>query len=175
MFVATQPLAFLGDMRPAFLAHLADRTNREICDQTEAIATQIGLRAPVRTFSALLFLARHGPATMADIAGIDGQSHQLVAQRLKPLEMIGLIERCDDPADARRRPYRLTSTGLVEAAQVEQLSRQLAKAMDALFAQIDCDVAAALDQTLEGLRRQSLLSRIAAAVATTRELSQCDQ
>ena len=160
------PLAYLGPLRPAFVAHLADRLNDTICRETQVYADRLGIRAPVKTHSALLFLLKRGPASLTEIAATDGQSHQLLAARLGPLEELGLIERAKDPKDGRRRPYRLTETGRAEAERVEEMIRRVSEAMTTLFNEINTDLIDVLERTLERLRQRPLSGRIEAAKLT---------
>jgi DNA-binding MarR family transcriptional regulator len=157
---STGPLAYLDELRPAFVAHLADRLNDAICRETQIYADKLCIRAPVKTHSALLFLFKCGPASLTEIAARDGQSHQLLAARLEPLENLGLIERFEDPADGRRRPYRLTRTGQTEARRVEEATRREAEAMQTLFDEMGVDLNAVLEQAIERLRVTPLCRRI---------------
>ena len=157
-----RPLGFLDDLRPAFVAHLAERLSEQICAETQAVATRHGVVAPVRSHSTMLFLLRRGPATIAEMARTDGQSHQLLASRIAPIERAGLIERFDDPADARRRPYRLTKSGRAEAEAIAADTRRTAAAMEQVFTEIGVDLIAAIEQAAERLRRHPLADRIAA-------------
>lgn len=157
--MSTRPLAFLGGLRPAFVAHLADRLNDQICRESAALAAGRGIVAPERTHSAMLFLATNGPATLAEMARTDGQSHQLLAARLAPLERLRLVERFDDPADARRRPYRLTALGRADARRIEEFIRALAQAMEDMFRETGVDLIAALEDAIERLRRRPLAER----------------
>jgi DNA-binding MarR family transcriptional regulator len=159
-FGLVKALEFLGDMRPAFLAHLAERLTDALCTSSEALADAAGLKAPIRTHSVLLFLLEHEPASLTEIARSDGQSHQLLASRLKPLERLGLIERQADPNDARRHPYSLTQAGKAEALTVRATLGEHACAMNDLFAETGVDLVAALDGALEALRIRPLPDRI---------------
>ena len=154
------PLAYLDELRPAFVAHLADRLNNMIWTETQIYAHRAGIRAPLKTHSALLFLLRHGPASLSEIARTDGQSHQLLASRFDPLERGGLVERCVDPKDARRNPYRLTRSGREEARRVEAAIAVKAEAMRRLFVEMDQDLIAILEDALERLRVKPLGQRI---------------
>ncbi len=153
-------LEFLGDLRPAFLAHLAERLTEALCASSQSLAAASGLKAPVRTHSVLLFLLERGPASLMEIARTDGQSHQLLSTRLKPLEMLGLIERFADPGDARRRPYRLTQKGQAEALVIREAIGTHARAMEELFIETGVDLVTALDNALEALRVKSLATRV---------------
>ena len=158
--MTTPPLAFLGALRPAFVAHLADRLNDQICRETANLAATRDIVAPGKTHSVMLFLAGNGSATLAEIARTDGQSHQLLAARLAPLEKLKLIERFDDPQDGRRRPYRLTARGRADVVRIEAFIGQVAAAMSDLFDEIDADLIAVLEQAIERLHRRPLTARL---------------
>ncbi|MEK8032751.1 MarR family winged helix-turn-helix transcriptional regulator [Ideonella sp. DXS29W] len=158
----TPPLNFLEDLRPAFVAHFAERLADAICKETQAFADSIGLVAPVRTHSALMFLLLRGPASLVEIAHSDGQSHQLVASRLAPLEQLGLIERFQDEADRRRRPYRLTPRGRAEAKRVQAALKAHADVQRQLAAESGVDLMATLQAAEAHVRRIQLSERIAA-------------
>ena len=153
-------LVFLGDLRPAFVAHLAERLTDALCESTQLLADAAGLRAPIRTHSVLLYLLAQGPASLTEMARTDGQSHQLLSSRLKPLEKLKLIERFVDPNVARRHPYKLTRSGRAEALTVRLAIGAHARAMKDLFAETGVDLVAVLDDALEALRIKTLRVRI---------------
>jgi DNA-binding MarR family transcriptional regulator len=157
------PLDYLEELRPAFVAHLADRLNTMIWTETQIYADRLGIRAPLKTHSAILFLLRRGPASLSEIARTDGQSHQLLASRFDPLERIGLVERVVDPKDARRNPYRLTRAGRDEARRVESAIAVKAEAMQRLFKEMNLDLIAVLEDAVERLRVKPLGQRIVEA------------
>lgn len=156
----TVALGFLGGLRPAFVAHLAERLTEALCASSQSLADRAGLRAPSRTHSVLLFLLDQGTASVVEMARADGQSHQLLSSRIKPLEKAGLIERLADQTDARRRPYRLTQTGETEAVFIRVAIGEHARAMEGLFAETGVDLVAVLDDALEALRIKSLQTRV---------------
>lgn len=153
-------LEFLGELRPAFVAHLAERLTEALCVSAQELADAAGLKAPSRTHSVLLFLLDNGPASLVEMARTDGQSHQLLSTRLKPLEALGLITRSADPNDARRRPYALTRSGRSQAIAVRAAIGAHARAMEGLFAETGVNLIEVLDGALEALRRKSLLDRV---------------
>lgn len=157
----TRALEFVGELRPAFVAHLAERLTDALCASTETHGRSAGCKTPVRTHSVLLFLLEKGPATLTDIARTDGQSHQLLASRLKPLERLDLIERLVDPDDARRHPYKLTRLGETEARAIRADIGANARAMEDLFTEIGVNLVDALDDALEALRVRPLGDRMA--------------
>jgi len=128
--------------------------------ETQIYADRVGIRAPLKTHSAILFLLRQGPASLSEIARRDGQSHQLLASRMEPLERMGLIERCEDPKDARRSPNRLTKAGREEARRVEAAVAVKAEAMRRLFVEMDHDLIAVLEAAIEHLRVRPLAKRL---------------
>lgn len=142
------------------MAHLAERLTDALCMSTQSLADATGLKAPIRTHSVLLLLLEQGAASLTEIARTDGQSHQLLASRLKPLEKLGLIERLADPNDARRRPYKLTQAGHHEALIVRSAIGEHTRAMNDLFAETGVDLIAALDNALEALRVRPLHDRM---------------
>jgi DNA-binding MarR family transcriptional regulator len=157
----SSPLSFLGDLRPGFVAHLAERLVDAICTETQRFADTVGIVAPVKTHSALLYLLIRGPASLVEIARSDDQSHQLVASRLAPLEAMGLIERFADPDDQRRKPYKLTAAGRDEAAKVRAAIAAHAKAQRELARETGLDLVALLDQALALQADIRLSARIA--------------
>ncbi len=158
-------LSYLGDLRPAFVAHLADRLSYQICRESAELAARAGVIAPERAHSVMLLLAKHPPATLAEISRLDGQPHQLLAARLAPLEKLGLIERLEDPTDMRRRPYCLTALGRGDAARIEGVTSRLADVLRGLFEEMGIDLVATLDEALERLRKNPLVDRCALEVA----------
>jgi DNA-binding MarR family transcriptional regulator len=155
------PLGYLGDLRPGFVAHLAERLVDAICAETQRFADAAGIVAPVKTHSALLYLLIRGPASLVEIARSDAQSHQLVASRLAPLEALGLVERFADPHDLRRKPYRLTEAGRGEAAKVRAAIAAHAQAQQELARETGLDLTALLDRALALQADSRLSARIA--------------
>jgi DNA-binding MarR family transcriptional regulator len=153
-------LEFLGNLRPAFVAHLAERLGEATSASNPTPVYFTARKAPVRTHSVLLFLLEHGPSSLMEMARSDGQSHQLLASRLKPLEKLGLIERLVDPTDARRYPYKLSRAGKVEATAVLADMVAHARAMEELFAEMGVNLVDVLDNALEALRVRPLQDRI---------------
>lgn len=157
----TTILNFLGDLRPGFVAHLGERLVEAICAETQRFADSAGIVAPVKTHSALLYLLIQGPASLVEIARSDGQSHQLVAARLAPLEKLGLVERIADPQDLRRKPYRLTATGKDEAEKVRAAVAAHAQAQRELARETGLDLVDVLDRALALQAQIRLSSHIA--------------
>ncbi len=159
--MAKQDTAFshLSDIRPAFLGHLANRLDTLIGQQTRTIFSEAGAKTPPRSASVMLFLLKLGDASIADMARRDGQSHQLVASRIGPLETLGLIEVVADPDDDRRKLCRLTAAGREDALIVERTGRGIAQAMQTLNDELGIDLMDAIERAEKSLARTPLNER----------------
>jgi len=151
-----QAFAYAVDIRPAFLAHMANRLDRLICKQTKDLLEEAGLTAPVTCLSILIFLKKHGSGAIADIAKVDGQSHQLIQSRISPLEKLGLVESELDAIDSRRRNLKLTALGIGEAGKAEVISKQIAEKIAEMNAVLDADLMSLLEKAESYLTRNPL-------------------
>ncbi|WP_158839901.1 MarR family winged helix-turn-helix transcriptional regulator [Saccharothrix deserti] len=74
-----------------------------------------------------------GGATASEVGRRLGVSKQAAGKTVDRLEVLGYVERVDDPADARRKLVRLTSHGIDaldrSAAIFEELRAEWAKAL----------------------------------------------
>ena len=153
-------LDFLGELRPAFAAHLTERMTEALCTSTQTLADRAGYKAPVRTHSVLLYLLEQESVTLTEMARTDGQSHQLLASRLKPLEKLGLIRRSPDPLDRRRHPYRLAPAGKEGATAIRADIVAHARAMEELFKETGVNLVEVLDEAPEALRLKPFHERV---------------
>jgi DNA-binding MarR family transcriptional regulator len=62
-------------------------------------------------FPLLVRLGTQGPLGVAQLADQVGRDHTTVSRQLAKLESLGLIARCDNREDRRRRAARLTAKG----------------------------------------------------------------
>ncbi len=154
-------LSFLDpETRPAFLALLADRLAQQITDDSARHLTRLGFRTPAICVSALMYLYRHGPSSLTDLAQAYGQQHQLVTLRIATLEEQGLAIRQPDPKDSRRRLILLTSDGQDEAERLSIHLARMTRALDGLSAQLGADLPALLQSAIDHLHRDPLSRRI---------------
>ncbi|RED16738.1 DNA-binding MarR family transcriptional regulator [Parasphingopyxis lamellibrachiae] len=151
--------SYLSEIRPAFLGHLASRLDTLIGRQTKAMLIHAGAQTPGRSVSVMLFLLKHGEASIADMARRDGQSHQLVASRIGPLEKLGLLAVSVDPDDERRKLCRLTSDGRADAKIVERVSREVARTLSTLNQELGFDLMDAIELAEKSLSRIPLYER----------------
>lgn len=155
----TSAFSYLADIRPAFLGHMANRLDTLIGKQSKVMLADAGAKSPGRSASVILFLLKHGEASIADMARSDGQSHQLVASRIGPLEKLGLLTTEIDTQDERRKICRLTSEGQEDAKIVEQVVRKIAQGLAALNQEIGFDLMDAIEKAEKSLSRFPLHER----------------
>jgi DNA-binding MarR family transcriptional regulator len=154
-------LSFLDPAtRPAFLALLADRLAQQITDDSARHLARLGFRTPAICVSALMYLHRHGPSSLTDLAQAYGQQHQLVTLRIATLEEQGLAIRQPDPKDSRRRLILLTADGQDEAERLSLHLARMTRALDGLAAQLGADLPALLQSAIDHLHRDPLSRRI---------------
>lgn len=169
--MTNRTLPYVGELRPAFLAHAANRLDTLICAQTESMLADAGAATPARSVSAMIYLNRRGPASSADIAAADGQSHQLVSSRIAPLEELGLIARGVDPNDRRRKLLKLTAKGKSDAKIVEGVCKTIARAMESLQGEMGVDLFAAIEEAERNLTRRTISERAAGPALAARNLT----
>jgi DNA-binding MarR family transcriptional regulator len=153
-------LPYLQAFEPAFLGHAADRLNARIGEQTALILAGEGIKTPVSSASVMLFLELNGPATVADIARADGQSHQTVTARVLPLLRMKLVEKRPDPGDQRKVRMMLTQAGRADARKLRQICAALARAMKQLSAGSGIQLYRAISEAETELQRWPLQYRL---------------
>lgn len=152
--------SYAPELRPAFVAHMASRLDALICAQTKKVLDASGVETPVRSVSIMMRLLRRGPASIADIARIEGQSHQLVSSRVAPLEKAGLVRVKPDSQDERRKLLSLTSKGVADARKVEKICGNIAAAFSDLNKELGVDLMATLEHSEQALQREPIAMRI---------------
>ncbi len=163
-------------LRPDFIAHshvqdaylgkLASQLTSVTSEQMQEIYALRGLVIPVLVSSVLHYVFKHELASLSDIARALGLQHQLVAQRVKKLQSLDLIEKQPDPDDARRTQYSLTEAGREQAQLLVECMEDTAVVYRALFKEIDCDLIAALSAAIDAVREKPLTVRFADEFAT---------
>ncbi|MFV3131690.1 MarR family winged helix-turn-helix transcriptional regulator [Niveispirillum sp. KHB5.9] len=161
-------LSFLDpDTRPAFVALLADRLAQQVTEDSAQHLARLGFRTPAICVSAVMYLHRHGPSSLTELAQAYGQQHQLVTLRIAALEEQGLAIRQPDPKDSRRRLILLTPDGQAEAERLSTHLALMTRALDGLAAQLGADLPALLQSAIDHLYRDPLSRRIDALNAET--------
>lgn len=149
-----------GSPRPdlaSLLTILGDAISREVVGALEGTGLRHGHGYVIQR----LLVA---PATATEIAGELNITQQAVSKALKELVGLGHVEMTSDPADARRRPARLTPHGRAAVARARRARRRLDDRVRARLGPERLDaVTAELEEILDALgilddvRRRSVM------------------
>ena len=142
----------------SFLGRLSEALSQRIEEQTRPLFEEAAITVPVRSCSLLTALVEAGEASAADLARALGQSHQLVIQKCPALLRLGLITQHADPADARRKIFRLTEAGHDQLARIDTYSVRISEVYRALFEEVG-DVHGAILKALKALADKPLGER----------------
>ena len=143
----------------SFLGRLSEALSNRIEEQTRDLFDDIGIVVPVRSCSLLTALGEAGEASAAELARRLGQSHQLVIQKCPALLRLGLITQHVDPADARRKMFRLTADGRDQLARITAYRARIGAVYRQLAAEVG-DVHGAILKTLDALDARPLRDRL---------------
>jgi len=143
----------------SFLGRLSESLSMRIEEQTRPLFDAAGIVVPVKSCSLLTALDEAGEASAADLARTLGQSHQLVVQKCPALLRLGLITQHPDPADARRKLFRLTDVGHDQLARIAAYSERISDVYRSLFEEVG-NVHDAILRTLAALEARPLSDRI---------------
>lgn len=147
----------------SFLGRLSEMLSMRIEEQTRELFDASGIVVPVRSCSLLVALAQADEASAAQLARALGHSHQLVTQKIPALLRLGLIVPHPDPADARRKLFRLTDRGRAQLARVDAYSVRISEIYRALFDEVG-DTHRIIVDTLAALEKRPLSQRAAGAM-----------
>lgn len=142
----------------SFLGRLSEALSQRIEEQTRPLFDDAGITIPVRSCSLLTALDAAGEATAAELARALGQSHQLVVQKCPALLRLGVITQHADPADARRKIFRLTPEGRKQQDRIEAYSARITEVYRDLFDEVG-DVHGAIRSALDALAKKPLRER----------------
>ena len=148
-------------VQDAYLGKHALQLMMRTSEQMQVVYGQRGLEFPIEASSTLHFLMLQDGSSLVEVAkGLDLQ-HQLVAQRVKKLIALGLVEKQPDPVDARRTALVLTANGRDQARALVACMEDTAVIYRDLFREIGCDLTAALGDALSAIRTKPLTERFA--------------
>lgn len=133
-----------------------------IATQAEDVYKNKGICFPVTVSSTLLFLTRVQAASLLEISAALGHQHQLVAQRIKILLKLELIEANADALDRRRTLYRLTRVGRRQGKILQDYCGEAAQVFIELSDEVGVDLLDALHQASTALQKTPLLERFIA-------------
>lgn len=152
----------------SFLGRLSEMLSMRIEEQTRELFDALGIVVPVRSCSFLTALGQVGEASAAQLARMLGHSHQLVVQKVPALLRLGLITARADPADARRKLFRLTDKGRAQLASVDAYSIGISEVYRKLFDEVG-DTRRIIVDTLAALEERPLSQRAAGIIPSKRD------
>jgi DNA-binding MarR family transcriptional regulator len=141
-----------------FLGRLSEALSMRIEEQTRPLFDEAGIIVPVRSCSLLTALGVAGEASAAELARTLGQSHQLVVQKCPALLRLGLVTQHADPADARRKIFRLTDAGRDQLRRLDAYSARIEGIYRTLFEEVG-DVHGVILKALHALAEKPLSER----------------
>lgn len=143
----------------AFMAKRVFDLHLLILKQAEEVYSNKGICFPVAVSSVMLFLSSIDAASLAQISRAMGQPHQLIAQRIKILLKLALIEGQQDKNDKRRTLYKLTPLGKEQGQLLDEYCIEAAQAFNHLSAELDVDLHDILDKACKALEMTSFAQR----------------
>ena len=147
-----------GDLAPGFLGLLLGQLVDRLVEEGAGPAEAAGIRAPLRTFSMMMLLAR-ADQSVTELARRLGVTHAAVIKTSRALNRLGFLARGDDPGDARRKPLTLTAAGRDEAARIQAFMDRTNAVYAELFAESGMDVFAAAKAFEVALDRKGFAAR----------------
>ncbi|MFB9375239.1 MarR family winged helix-turn-helix transcriptional regulator [Algimonas porphyrae] len=154
-------MAFLTDhtTKQAYLGKAAHDLVRLTSDQVADIYDRRQIIIPVELSSTLHSLSLKSGSSLTEIASTLGLPHQLVAQRVRKLISLGLLERRPDATDGRRFELHLTDYGHDQADRLRVCMRDMSRVYEGLYEEIGCDLPAILGAAMKAIRDHSLVDR----------------
>lgn len=144
----------------SFVGKRAEQLSGLIEQQVVPVFNNIGIVVPVRSCSLIIMLDELTVASAADLARRLDQSHQLILQKIPALEKLKLLERKTDPADKRRKVFRLTTKGKKQVALLNQNAGVFEEAYETLNQELGFDVFDVLGRAIAALQAKPLVNRI---------------
>jgi DNA-binding MarR family transcriptional regulator len=128
---------------------------KRVLDRMQGGLAGLGLDLSLPQATALTLVADVGPLTVSALQKRLRRSQATTSHLVTQLELRGLVERAEDPADARRTLIRLSKEGRRLMDRLERLRRQsfesvLAHVPDAVQAQLHAALVATIDALEEG-------------------------
>lgn len=153
-------------LRGAFLSNKLLRLVDTIADQGAELLETEGIQVPPRAISTVLMIGEVENVTAADIAAALNQPHQLATQRIDALCRGGLVRKQPHHSDSRRKVLALTEQGDRQYQRLLLILEKIKATMEAIYAEIGCDLAAKAEEADKALQRRSLAERIRDDAAT---------
>ncbi|GAA1879674.1 MarR family winged helix-turn-helix transcriptional regulator [Lapillicoccus jejuensis] len=140
----------LADRRTASADALGSDLLSAVARLNRFATQQAGLDLPFAQVRLLALVDERGPARIGDLAALDSCSQPTMTAQVRRLEAQGLVDRVDDPSDARAVLVSVTAAG-------RRLLDRAREARGAVLApyvtQLDGDDLAALERAVPVLQR----------------------
>lgn len=130
-----------------------------INEQADIVYKKIGIEFPVLVSSTVLFLSRNEKGTLTEISKGLGLSHQLVAQRIKILLKMELIEKRPLKSDKRKTNYELTEKGKKQSEILHLYCKGAEIAFNSLSQDVGVDLHTVIDNAIHSLIKKSFSER----------------
>lgn len=147
-------------LRGAFLSNKLLRLVETIADQGAVLLGSAEIVIPPRAVSTVLMIGEVDDVTAADIASALDQPHQLATQRIGLLIELGLVTKRPHATDSRRKVLELTTKGRAQYNRMIEMLDHIRAAMDALYAELGCDLADMAAKAVKALQDRPLIERI---------------
>lgn len=146
--------------RTAYLGKHAQNLIFKTLEQEAEIYEMRGIVFPVRASSTIEMINRKPGISLSEIGRALGFPHQLVAQRIKILSQMSLIEKRADPKDRRRSGFYLTRIGKKQAMLLQCCVEDISQVYAELYEEIGCDLPAKLILAIKALENQPIIQRL---------------
>lgn len=147
-------------MRTAYLGKFAQNLILKTLEQESDIYEARGIVFPVRASSTVEMIKRKPGISLSEIGRALGFPHQLVAQRIKLLSKMSLVEKRADPHDRRRYGFFLTQSGKEQARLMQGCVEDISQAYFDLYEEIGCDLPDKLAAAMAALEDRPILQRL---------------
>lgn len=143
----------------AFLAKRVFDLHLLIIKQAEEVYIEMGMIFPVAVSSVVLFLTHAKQASLSEISKALDQPHQLIAQRVKTLLKLGIIECEKDKTDKRKTLYQFTLLGIEQSELQKIYNLEAEVAFNDLSSELGIDFHQLLNRACESLESKSFAKR----------------
>jgi len=146
--------------RTAYLGKHAQNLIFRTLEQEAEFYEMRGIVFPVRASSTVEMIDRKPGISLSEIGRALGFPHQLVAQRIKILSEMSLIEKRADPEDRRRTGFFLTQIGKKQAKLLQSCVEDISQVYAELYEEIGCDLSAKLILAIRALEDHPIIQRL---------------
>lgn len=128
-------------------------------EQADVVYKKIGITFPVPVSSTVMYLSANRQGSLTEIAKGLGLSHQLIAQRVKILLDLRLIEKHPARNDRRKMNYTLTEEGLRQSDILLQYCEGAEYAFNHLSEEMGVDMQNLINRAIDALHQKPFYQR----------------